>query len=86
LCIGKSICQYKAAFGIGIAYLDFTLSGDLIKTLHHPDPRQGQYSSPPDFIAWDLRTDDNRILASGTYCYHILGFDENGKEVIIFKS
>lgn len=56
----------------------FTLSGDLIKTLHHPDPRQGVFSSAPDFIKWDLRTNDNRIVSSGTYCYHIQGFDKTG--------
>jgi hypothetical protein len=59
----------------------YTLSGDLIKVLEHPDPRQGVYASAPDFISWDLRTNDNRIVTSGTYCYHIQGFDSAGNSL-----
>jgi len=57
----------------------YTLSGDLIRVLHHPDPKQGEYKSPPDFITWNLRTNDNRIVTSGTYVYHIQGYDLSGK-------
>ncbi|MBN1349501.1 hypothetical protein JXJ21_08840 [candidate division KSB1 bacterium] len=59
----------------------FTLSGDLIRVLEHPDPRQGEFKSPPDFITWNLRTNDNRVVTSGTYCYHIQGFDQNGNAI-----
>lgn len=57
----------------------YTLSGDLIRVLHHPDPKEGTYSSAPDFIKWNLRTNDNRVVTSGTYCYHITGYDKEGK-------
>jgi len=56
----------------------YTLSGDLIRVLNHPDPKEGTYAAAPDFIRWNLRTNDNRIVASGTYCYHITGYDKNG--------
>ena len=57
----------------------YTLSGDLIRVLHHPDPKEGIYSSSPDYIKWNLRTNDNRVVTSGTYCYHITGYDKDGK-------
>ena len=57
----------------------YTLSGDLIRVLHHPDPNEGVYSSSLDYIKWNLRTNDNRVVTSGTYCYHITGYDKDGK-------
>ena len=58
---------YKATIRI------YTVSGDLIKTIEHPsEPKYLGHSEP-----WNQVTDDNMQITSGTYVYHVEGWDEN---------
>ena len=58
----------------------FTLVGDLVRTLEHDDPSQGQH-------AWDLLSEPDRAIASGLYIYVVedlaTGEIQRGKLVII---
>ena len=58
---------YKATIRI------YTLSGDLIKIIQHPSEAKYIGHSEP----WDQVTDDNMLITSGTYVYHVEGWDEN---------
>ncbi len=58
---------YKAKIRI------YTLAGDLLKTIEHPsEPKYIGHSEP-----WNQVTDDNMLITSGTYVYHVEGWDEN---------
>ena len=51
----------------------YTVSGDFIKTIEHPsEPKYIGHSEP-----WNQVTDDNMLITSGTYVYHVEGRDEN---------
>lgn len=60
----------------------YSLDGDLIRTLNHPDPYLSSYSSE---IAWDLVSRNTQAVTSGIYIYRVdskLG-SQVGKLVII---
>ncbi len=60
----------------------YTLDGDLIRTLTHPDPNLSTYSSE---ISWDLISRNTQAITSGIYLYRVdskLG-SQVGKIVII---
>ena len=46
----------------------FSLDGDLIRELHHPDSR---FSDSPSHTAWDLITRNTQAVVSGIYLYSI---------------
>ena len=46
----------------------FSLDGDLIREIHHPDPR---FSDTPWHCAWDLITRNTQAAVSGIYFYSI---------------
>ena len=58
----------------------FTVSGDLVRTLEHDNPVEGQKS-------WDLLSGEDRAIASGLYIYAVEDLDtggiQRGKLVII---
>jgi hypothetical protein len=55
----------------------FTIDGDLLKTLYHNDGTGTAY--------WDIRTDYNKLVATGVYFYHVAspGGEKLGKFAII---
>jgi len=60
----------------------YTLDGDLVRTLNHPDPNLSTYSSE---ISWDLISRNTQAVTSGIYLYRVdskLG-SQVGKIVII---
>ncbi len=60
----------------------YSLAGDLIRTIYHPDPHRTSYSSE---ASWDLVTRSAEAVTPGIYIYHIasrLG-SQVGKIVII---
>ena len=60
----------------------YSLDGDLIRELHHPDPNLSSYSSK---ISWDLVSRNTQAVESGIYIYRVdshLGA-QIGKLVII---
>ncbi|MFH1605455.1 MAG: hypothetical protein ABIH03_16285, partial [Pseudomonadota bacterium] len=60
----------------------FSLDGDLIRDLHHPDPHLSTYSS---CLGWDLFTRNTQAVVSGIYIYRVdskLG-TQCGKIVIV---
>jgi hypothetical protein len=60
----------------------YTLDGDLVRTLEHPDENLSGY---PSKISWDLVSRNTQAVASGIYIYRIdsrLG-SQVGKIVII---
>lgn len=60
----------------------YSLDGDLIRDLHHPDPNLSPYSS---CIGWDLISRNTQAVVSGIYIYRVdsnLG-SQTGKIVII---
>ncbi|OGB67155.1 MAG: hypothetical protein A2Y94_11820 [Caldithrix sp. RBG_13_44_9] len=64
----------------------YTISGDLIKTLHHQPDQYGNLSGTED---WNQKSDSGLLVAPGIYIYHIksntAGLDESltGKFMII---
>ncbi len=60
----------------------FSLDGDLIRELHHPESR---FSDTPSHTAWDLITRNTQAITSGIYLYSIESDWGNqvGKIVII---
>ncbi len=56
----------------------FTVHGDLVATIHHPDPTNPQ--SIPDSAdeAWFQITDSYQIIKSGVYFYVVEGWDLEG--------
>ncbi len=60
----------------------FTLDGDLVRELYHPDPRLSEGES---MIYWDLISKNTQAIVSGIYLYSVeseLG-NQVGKFVII---
>ncbi|MEW5797338.1 MAG: hypothetical protein AB1772_13415, partial [Candidatus Zixiibacteriota bacterium] len=60
----------------------YSLAGDLIRTIHHPDKHLSTYSSA---CSWDLVTRSAEAVTPGIYIYHVdsrLGV-QTGKVVII---
>lgn len=59
----------------------FTVHGDLVKTLHHPNP-ENQLSVPESADEmWFQITDSWQTIKSGVYFYHIEGWDIDGNYV-----
>ncbi|RMD93158.1 MAG: hypothetical protein D6814_16000, partial [Calditrichaeota bacterium] len=56
----------------------FTVHGDLVATIHHPDPTNPQ--SIPDSAdeAWFQISDSYQIIKSGVYFYYVEGWDFEG--------
>ena len=46
----------------------YSLDGDLIRELHHPDPYRTTYSP---CLGWDLITRNTQTVVSGIYIYRV---------------
>jgi hypothetical protein len=46
----------------------FSLDGDLIREIHHPDDR---FSDTPSHTAWDMITRNTQAVVSGIYLYTV---------------
>ncbi len=56
----------------------YTLAGDLIKVIHHKAGTGASYEGGSE--AWDLLTDNDQVVASGVYIYHVT--TPNGKTYV----
>jgi len=45
----------------------FTISGDLVRTLRHP----GRFSDSDSKLTWNMRSQNNELVASGIYIYSV---------------
>lgn len=57
----------------------YTLTGDLVRTLHHDDPTS-------DILEWDLRNQDRQHVAYGLYVFHVedaAGRETTGRFLVI---
>lgn len=59
----------------------FTIHGDLVKTLHHPNPENPQSVAESADEMWFQITDSWQTIKSGVYFYHIEGWDYQGNSV-----
>jgi hypothetical protein len=59
----------------------FTVHGDLIKTLHHPNPENPQSVAESADEMWFQITDSWQTIKSGLYFFHVEGWDQNNNPV-----
>jgi hypothetical protein len=64
---------YKATIRI------FTMSGNLVQTIQHPNPENSNSVSGAADEAWFNISQSYQIIKSGVYIYHVEGWDRNGK-------
>ena len=56
----------------------FTVHGDLVATIHHPDPTNPQSIPNSAEEAWFQITDSYQIIKSGVYFFYVEGWDRKG--------
>jgi len=57
----------------------FTIHGDLVKTLNHPNPQNPQSVAESADEMWFQISDSWQTIKSGVYFYHVEGWDLEGK-------
>jgi len=57
----------------------FTMHGDLIATIHHPNPDNPNSQPESADEEWFQITDNWQMVKSGVYIYYVEGWDLNGK-------
>jgi hypothetical protein len=51
----------------------YTVAGDLVRVLHHPDPDYFNYGSYGGALNWNLKNDDGRDVVPGVYIFYVEG-------------
>jgi hypothetical protein len=51
----------------------YTVAGDLVRVLHHPDPNYFNYGSYGGALNWNLKNDDGREVIPGIYIFYVEG-------------
>ncbi len=59
----------------------FTVSGDLVETIQHPNPENPNSITGAADEAWFSISQSYQIIKSGVYLYYIEGWDKNGNSV-----
>ncbi len=56
----------------------YTVAGDLVRVLQHPDPGYFNYGSYGGALNWNLKNDNGEDVVPGVYLFHVEG--EGGEE------
>jgi len=51
----------------------FTVAGDLVRVLHHPDPNYYNYGTYGGALNWNLKTENGRDVVPGVYIFYVEG-------------
>jgi hypothetical protein len=51
----------------------YTVGGDLVNVLHHPDPDYFNYGSYGGALNWNLKNEDGREVVPGVYIFYVEG-------------
>jgi hypothetical protein len=51
----------------------YTVAGDLVRVLHHPDPDYFNYGNYGGALNWNLKSDDGREVVPGVYIFYVEG-------------